>query len=202
MQSSKRVSFVPTVTVYPITKLSGDEDDKSRLYYSKDEMNSISLEVKAKIRELSGAVAFSSGARTDNQDYILDRTADPTLRGLELHLYPTRVVVKVLAMKSIIEYQSALNADSTKSDHEKMLSLAVSVTKLSQWSNVLAVETARLDSIRSCGEDYLIPISDPVDIAPFLAFKRRRITNNDGLEVRSFRSELTSLSDKKQPLKK
>jgi hypothetical protein len=171
------------ITVHPIPELSGNEVEKSRLYYSKDEMNSISVEAKAMMlkvsKELSKSGALPCRASIEKQGYIVGLTEDSSLRGLELHFCHTRVVNKVLAMKAIMKYQNTLKSDCTKSNQERMLSLALAITKLSQWSKSVAVETARLDSIRSYGEDYLIPISEPVDITPFPAVKRRRLVSRD-----------------------
>lgn len=48
-KSKRRVTFKPTITVQPIKNIAMQSEDKSRLYYSKDELKTLSLEIKAYI---------------------------------------------------------------------------------------------------------------------------------------------------------
>ena len=176
-QSKRRVSFKPTVTVQPIDCRMAQEE-KSRLYYSKEELNTFLLEVKA-IHTLSKGLpdpSSTSGAHATTRDCMLALEADPALRGLELYLCPIRVRNKVLAEKALLKYHKNLNANpNLLASEEKLQSMAATSAKLSHWSNLVAIETARLDSLRVYEGGYLIPINEPVDISlfPFPAIIKR-----------------------------
>ena len=74
--------------------------------------------------------------------------ADPALRGFERYLYPIRVRNKVLARKAMLKYQKNLNATPNKTSEYKLQLLAAASAKLSQWAKLVAIETARHDSLR------------------------------------------------------
>eukprot|EP00579_Thalassiosira_antarctica_P018960 CAMPEP_0201952752 /NCGR_PEP_ID=MMETSP0904-20121228/1395_1 /ASSEMBLY_ACC=CAM_ASM_000553 /TAXON_ID=420261 /ORGANISM="Thalassiosira antarctica, Strain CCMP982" /LENGTH=219 /DNA_ID=CAMNT_0048496517 /DNA_START=188 /DNA_END=845 /DNA_ORIENTATION=+ len=169
-QSRKRLRFQPTVKVQPID-CRMTKEEKSRSYYSKNELEAFSLEVKA-IHALSKNLPDASsacGAHATSRDCMIGLEADPALRGLERYLCPTRVRNKVLAQKALFKYHKQLNANPNQTSEEKLQSLAAASAKLSQWSTMVAMETARLDSLRAYEGDYLISINDPVDISPFPA---------------------------------
>lgn len=170
MQTKRKVSFLPTVTVHPVEKLCCNEDVKTRLFYSRDELNLFSCDAKAIIKKHRERTA-SCTAPDDRHNCILSLDADYyALRGLELYLFPNRVLNKVLTTIAIMKHQNILNGDSGMLENDKIPSLAQVCTKLSKWAQDLAMETARLDSIRSCGEHYPISIGEQVDV------KRRRVT--------------------------
>ena len=176
--NKKRVSFSATITVQPIESLT-EQGDKTRLYYTKDEMKTFASEAKL-VRRLS----LSSPSR--DGDYMLGIEAANTtsLRGLELYLYPeTRVRNKLAAERLMLSYQQKLNSNKNKSAEEKIMYLAAACSKLSKWSRLVALETARLDSLLVYDGDYLIPVdTNSVDIPPFPDYsvsKRRRVTVYD-----------------------
>eukprot|EP00579_Thalassiosira_antarctica_P029698 CAMPEP_0202032340 /NCGR_PEP_ID=MMETSP0905-20130828/65478_1 /ASSEMBLY_ACC=CAM_ASM_000554 /TAXON_ID=420261 /ORGANISM="Thalassiosira antarctica, Strain CCMP982" /LENGTH=144 /DNA_ID=CAMNT_0048596199 /DNA_START=194 /DNA_END=624 /DNA_ORIENTATION=- len=142
------------------------EEEKSRSYYSKNELKAFSLEVKA-ICTLSKKVPASSTccAHATTGDCIIGLGADPALRGLERYLSPIRVKNKVIAQKALLKYYKKLNANPNKTSEKKLQSLAVASAKVSQWSKSVAMETARVDSLRAHEGDYCISINDPVDIS-------------------------------------
>jgi len=181
-QSRKRLRFQPTVTVQPID-CRMTEEEKSRSYYSKNELKAFSLEVKA-ILALSNNLPDASstctcGAHATSRDCVIGLEADPALRGLERYVCPTRVRNKVLAQKSLLKYHKQLNVNPSKTSEEKLQSLAAASAKVSQWSKMVAKETARLDSLRAYEGEYLISTNDPVDISSFPATtKRRRVTSD------------------------
>ncbi len=156
-QSKRRVTFELMVAVQPID-CSMTRDEKSRSYYSKKE-----LKVSRQLPDTSS----SCGAHVAAIDCVIGLGADPALRGLELSLLPVRARNKAIASKGVLKYQNALEANSGKTSEEKLRSLARASAKLSHWSKLVARETARLDSLRAYGGDYLIPIDEPVDILPF-----------------------------------
>ena len=178
-KKKKRVSFKPTVVIQPIEPLARSQEDKSRLYHSKEEMKAFATEAK------SVHILSSSGG---NGACTLGLEAYPSLRGLELYLFlGTRVRNKVLAKQAFLRYQHNLNTNTSKAEEEKIMCLSAASQKLSNWSRLVALETARIDSLRVYDEDYLIPIdTDSVDIEPFPAFppsKRRRVTVEDDQDV-------------------
>jgi hypothetical protein len=177
MQTKRKVSFLPTVTVHPVMKLCCNEDDKKRLYYSRDELNSIQCDAKAIIK--AHRLKISCAVPEDKKHCIVGLDADYDLRGLELYLYPNRVINKVLTTNAIMKYQKTLNADSGMLENDKIRSLADLSSKLSKWTQAVALETARLDSIRSCGEDYPISIGEQVNA------KRRRVTCDNVVTISS-----------------
>ena len=106
-------------------------------------------------------------AHTSRQSCLLGLEANPSLRGLELHICPIRVRNKLLVQNFLLKYHRALKCDPTKTNEERQLALAGASAKLNQWSRLVAMETARVDSQRVYDMDYLIPISAPVTILPF-----------------------------------
>ena len=183
--AKRRVTFRPSVTVQPVENICMQEQDKSRLYYSKDELKVLTLEAKA-IHALSKEQlpdeSSPCGVHAARQDCMLGLEADPALRGLELYLCPTRVRNKQLAKKALLKYYRTISSDPTKSQEERLKCLSNASQKLmSQWSKKVALETARLDSIRAYDGDYLIPVDTPaVEICPFpVILKKRRVTQDD-----------------------
>ena len=183
-KSCRRIRFAPTVAVQPIDCTLTPEEH-SRAHYSKDEMAAFSLEVKAihtpskQLPDLS-----SCGVHESEQDCMVGLQADPDLRGIEHYVCPVRVRNRIIAQKVLLNYQRhfKFKADHSKTKEEKVQSLASVSAKLSNWSKLVALETARLDSIRAFDVDYLIPISEPVVISQFpaVATKRaRRVTCED-----------------------
>ncbi len=184
---NRRVTFKPTVTVQPIDcRMS--EVEKSRSYYSKEELNSFPLKVKAaQTRELTEtSSAFGAHHEITTQDGIVRMEADPPLRGLELKLCPIRVRNKLFVEKALLKVQNSLNANPKKTREEKLLSMAAASTGLSCWSRLVALETARLDALRAYEGDYLIPTDDePIHIMRFpcpTATKRRCVSVSLGGE--------------------
>ena len=173
-----RVFFKPTITVQPIDNLSKDPDQKARLFYTKDEFE----KEKTNIRRIAkdAMVAPSSS-------HCL---SDPILRGMEMYLCRPRVQNKHLARKAFLQYQHNINANTAMSNEEKQLRIAAASPKLSQWSRLVAIETARQDSYAAYGKDYLIPIdNNSIEIPPFPSLlsatdsKRRRVTVEEDYDI-------------------
>ena len=181
------VSFMPFVTVQPVERFTSTREDKLRLYYSTDELDAFSVEAKAS-RTLTKDIPSPStacSARVTKRDCLVGLNADPALRGLELYLCPIRVRNKLLAEKSFLKYHEKLSGDLTKTDDEKLACLAEASGVLGRWARMVAIETARLDSIRAYDDrDYPIPTSKmALTIEPFPATsiptKRRRLVDGD-----------------------
>lgn len=165
----RRVSFKPTITVQPVSNLSKDPEQKTRLFYTKEEFE----EEKTNIRRIAkDAMVLPSSSHC---------LSDPILRGMEMYLCRPRVQNKHLARKAFLQYQHNINANTSMSSEEKQLRIAAASSKLSQWSRLVAIETARQDSYAAFGKDYLIPIdNNSIEIPPFPSLlsatdsKRRR----------------------------
>lgn len=163
----RRVTFKPTITVQPVSNLSKDPEQKSRLYYTKDEFEQEKMSIR---RIAKDAMVAPSSSHC---------LSDPTLRGMEMYLCKPRVQNKHLARKAFLQYQHNINANTAMSNEEKQLRIAAASSKLSQWSRLVAMETARQDSYAAYSKDYLIPIdNNSVEIPPFPSLlsdsKRRR----------------------------
>ena len=81
-----------------------------------------------------------------------------SIRGLELILYTKRKQNKILANRSLLKYQQLLQSKDYLTTERKVQALAVASVKLTTWSRLVALETARLDALRAYDSDYLIPI--------------------------------------------
>ena len=176
--SKTSVRFEPSVTVQPID-CRATADEKIRGYYSKEELATISFEAKAicVASKKQRQDALSRGQQ--QQSYIL---TDPSLRGFELNLCPTRLQNKIVAQKTILKYQQKLNASTNKTSSEKLLKLGAVSAMMGQWSKQVAANQASLDSLQAYGFGYVIPITETLlQISPFPGtannIKRGRVTS-------------------------
>ena len=182
--NSKRVRFQPNVTVQPIDCTLTPEEH-SRSHYSKDEMAAFSLEVKKAVSRAPSVQSACCVVHACEGDCLAGLEADPALRGGGHYLCVHRVRNKYLVRKALLKYKRSLNAvhPSSKTREEKLNSLASASAKLSHWSRMVAMETARLDSLRAYDIDYMIPIGEPVVVTQFpisITTKRvRRVTCED-----------------------
>lgn len=170
---------MPTVRVKAVDKLARTPEDKSNLYYTRSEMHGFYLEVRE----------FQSSCKKDAvppRECLVRLDADPALRGLELFFYPLRVRNKIVARNNLLKYYKALNDEnnccsSSMTEEQKFHAFAAASAKVSQWSKLVARETARLDSLR-VNDTHISPISAPkttdiVDTIP--AIKRRTVSFDD-----------------------
>ena len=160
-QPKRNVSFRPTVTVHPVEKLANNEEDRSRMYLSQEEMNQISIKNRA--------IQLSSKEAHTSFEHGTAGLHASALRGPEVLLCPTQVSNRLFIRRTVLKYQRKLNAKPTKSDEENFTSLAALSTKLSQWSTLVALEAARRTS------DELILTNALADTSPFPTTKRRRV---------------------------
>lgn len=196
--TKKRVTLRPTVSVHEIEAQSMTKEEKSELYYTKDDLIMTNLEIKA-ICALSNQLPQTPYATClDEQDdndigsncVLAVEEVDGFLRGLEFHIYPQRFRNKLIARRALLKYQTHLQAKYPDITPEhKAKAMRTASEKLSAWSHLVAQETARLDSLRAYDSDYLIPLDDlPVQFLPFPtntvkrkgSFKEvRRVTSDD-----------------------
>ena len=155
------------------------EEERSRSYYSKKELEIFALEpkvAKTLSQELPGKPPTCS-VHTKSESCFVGLEISPALRGLELYVCPIRVRNKLLAKKALLKYNKQLNRDINRTREKKLQSLAAASATLNRWSTSVSLETARLDSLGAYECDYMISINDPVLILPFPAiYKRRRDT--------------------------
>ena len=182
-QNMKKISFTPSITVHPIHNLSRNQSDKSALYYSRDDLCSFYKDAKSMCRLSSTNLLLDEsllrGAHDVKQDCLLGLEANPEFRGLEQYVCPIRALNKLLAHKFILKYQRKMNSGACKTKEEKLIALAGACAKVSQWAKSVAMETARLDSLRAHSKDYLIHVGGPVAIIPFPPLKRRELITHD-----------------------
>jgi len=190
-KAERGVTFKATATVRTYSSSNGSttQEEKSKLHYSKQELNIFVLEAKV-ICSLSQGLPHipNSGTLLDvaldsmiplgiNNDDD-DDDATESLRGLELLMYPKRKQNKLIAHKTVLKYQALLNSKPHVDGEQKYLALAAASAKLNLWSTLVAVETARRDSVRAYERDYRIWIEAPGPLSaksPFsLYIKRRR----------------------------
>jgi hypothetical protein len=180
--TKKTVSFMPTYTVRTSQGCEDSTmDDKSRLYYSKHELDMMKLEANA-LCILSRALPATASTGThllDRCDSVLTRTravATDTPRGLELTMHPARKRIKLIAMQSLLRYQRLLDTKPNLGSEDRQLALAGASMRLTAWSTLVAMETARWDALRAYDSDnYPIPVvSEPVVISSPFSFQRKR----------------------------
>ena len=164
-----------TVSVYEFSAKPLAKEEKSDLYYTKDDYNMTILEVKA--IALTHQQPQVSGNSNSNNNSLVAAEADDFLRGIESHLYPQRFQNRLVARRALIKYQTHLqtNCAGITPDQQAKAMRAAS-EKLSAWSQLVAQETARLDSLRAYDAEYLIPLKDdPVEFSsyPDVTFERR-----------------------------
>ena len=160
-QPKRNVSFRPTVTVHPVEKLANNEEDRSRMYLSQEEMNQISIKNRA--------IQLSSKEAHTSFEHGTAGLHASALRGPEVLLCPTQVSNRLFIRRTVLKYQRKLNAKPTKSDEDNYISLAALSATLSHWSTLVALEAARRTS------DELILTNALADTSPFPTTKRRRV---------------------------
>ncbi len=153
-KSKKRVTFQKSVRVHEVEAQSMMKEEKAELYYTKDDLKMINLEVRA-IFALSNQLPQTTHTTCciDNQESnessncVLAIEADAFLRGLEFCIYPQRFYNKLVARRALLKYQSHLQTKYPNiSLEEKAKAMKTASKKLSTWSKLVALETARLDS--------------------------------------------------------
>jgi hypothetical protein len=166
-KAKKRVTLKTTVLVHEIdANKAMSNEEKSELYYTKDDLILTNLEVKA-ICALSNQLpqppSTSNCVDDQNNDSncVLAVETDGFLRGLEYHIYPQRFRNKMLTRRALLKYQTHLQMKYPDiTPDQKAKAMRTASEKLSAWSYLAAQETARLDSLRAYDGDYLIPLDD------------------------------------------
>mmetsp|Transcript_27221 Transcript_27221/g.38965 ORF Transcript_27221/g.38965 Transcript_27221/m.38965 type:complete len:221 (+) Transcript_27221:191-853(+) len=176
-KTKKRVTMNSTVSVHEFSANPMTKEEKSDLYYTKDDYNTTILEVKAiALTHQQPQVSYNSNS-SNSSNCLVAAEADGFLRGIESHLYPQRVHNRFVARRALIKYQTHLktNYEGITPDQQAK-AMRTASEKLNAWSHLVAQETARLDSIRAYDADYLIPlVGAPVEFSSYseFTFKRR-----------------------------
>jgi len=158
--AKKRVTMNPTVTVHEICAKPITKEEKSELYYTKDDYNMTILEVKA-IALTHQLLHVSEEDTSKRSNCTVAAEADGFLRGIESLVYPQRFQNKLVARRALIKYQRHLQTNCNGITLEqKAKAMRMASEKLSAWSHLVAQETARLDSLRAYDANYLIPLND------------------------------------------
>mmetsp|Transcript_26930 Transcript_26930/g.57752 ORF Transcript_26930/g.57752 Transcript_26930/m.57752 type:complete len:270 (-) Transcript_26930:115-924(-) len=191
--TKKSVTFKPTCTVGTHTRKGMTKEEKSRLYYSKQELEifnleahaicTLSIELPDIFRNTGPLLSMERQESMLGLDDNIITTMD-TLRGLELIMYPKRKQNKLIAQRSLLKYQTLLNSKPNVSGERKHLALAAASAKLNMWSSLVALETARLDVLRAYEGKYMLPIAPPVTIiSPFPFYKKRRQQRRGSMRI-------------------
>lgn len=170
----KRIQLHPTVAVYEFDAQPLTKEEKSELYYTKNDLDYFMLEVKqiAFLHRETGCIGDPSHGRSN-----ITSEDDDRHRGIEMLIYPQRCQNKLVSRRALLKYQTYLQTKRTDvTPEKKAAAMRAASEKLSSWSYLVAQETARLDSIRAYEADYLIPLDDKqVEFAsyPEHTFKRK-----------------------------
>ncbi|KAL7514065.1 hypothetical protein ACHAXN_011293 [Cyclotella atomus] len=200
-RSIRKISFNEDVRVRLICERSSEmtQDEKSQLYYSKNELTGFYQECKdickgviMNARSLSASDPSVSPAK--NLSSILD--SDYNLRGFEVQVCPMRKNNKAMVHKAVQMYHKQLNdLGSSLSPEQKEMILADAYSKLSYWSQMLALNIAQKDlpqeedsksSIRfagpvPCSTNFLSK-SIPTVVSPMTVQNKRSVDIGDDLQ--------------------
>ena len=176
-QPRRNVSFRSTVTVHSMEKLAKNDEDRSRMYQISNKNRAIQLSSKE--------------THTSFEHGTVGLHVDPALHGPEVLSCPKKVSNKLFIRITVLKFQRKLNAKPTKSDEENFISLAALSAKLSQWSTLVALESARRTSLQAYAGDELILTNALADTSPFPRTKRQRVAfdNEDDQLAKQRRSD-------------
>ena len=162
--TSKRIRFQESVRVRVID-CEMTREERALSFYSNDELKIAQAAAVGTITSVRSRSAIS----TATEDILRgDEEPDPVLRGMERYVYPNRRRNKEVIHKVMLKYQAKLKADGTKTEEEKIRLLGACIRKFNMMSMLVAIETARHDSLQAYGSDYLIPISKSADLTRYL----------------------------------
>ena len=202
--SSRRVTFKPFVNVRQSRTIRSAED-KSRMHYSKMELLSMVQDARSvailSSKKLADHSRLAVGPTEQSPSYLERLGNDDSMRGLEF-MHPARQAKKQLVRRAVLKYQRLIeNRYASAPYHEKSAMLASASAKLSEWSRLVSIETARVDSLSVFGAQYLIPVElEPVEITSFPLFKfKMREGSTSSL---AYKTRRVTADEDDQPLKK
>ncbi|KAL3782394.1 hypothetical protein HJC23_005442 [Cyclotella cryptica] len=170
MRSSKKISFNERVSVHPVPERSTNmtPGEKSQVYYSKEELTNFQLERKQICNKVIQQARFLSKINpavspAKNVSLILKSNAN--LRGFEALLCPTRKRNKTMALEAVHDYQNQLNAMKFSfTPQQKEVALAELYSKVTYWSQMLALFTARNDRSQLYELDMVRDSPQPIEV--------------------------------------
>lgn len=200
MKRSK-ISFNEDVRVHSIDERSSEmtQAEKSQVYYSKNELIAFHQECKDickgvinKARSLSASDPSVSPAK--NLSLILE--SDDSLRGFEVQVCPMRKNNKAMVHKAVRMYHKQLkDMGSLLSLEQKEMILADAYSKLSYWSQMLALMIAQKDEAQVEDTESSIRFASPVPcssaclsstipavVSPITVQKKRSVDIQDDLQ--------------------
>ena len=169
--AKKKLTLDPIVSVHEISAKPKTKEEKAKLYITKDDYDMAVLEVKAIAlthKQTNDPVSDEDKSNSNIFMLMVAAEAHDFLRGTEKYLFPKRFQNRVVARKALIMYQTHLQENYAGITLEqKAKAMRTASEKLSAWSQLIAQETARIDSLRAYdAADYMIPLDDaPVQVS-------------------------------------
>lgn len=170
---AKKLRFNESVRVQFICESSSTMTsvEKSKAYYSKDEMKQIQLAGKVVCRaaaERARMMSKSDSSVLPSQHFSRIVESDPSLRGFEI-VCSTRKKNRSLVNKAVIDYQNVLNAlKPALSAQQREDVLSEVYSSINCYSRVLAILTAKRDIVDANCQDIdgmpMIAPTNPVKI--------------------------------------
>jgi hypothetical protein len=168
--SLKKVTLNPIVSVHEISAKPKTKEEKAELFITNDDYNMAVLEVKAIALTHQPKAQMSDEDKSNSSIFMWMVAADAHdfLRGTEKYLFPKRFQNRLVVRKALIMYQTHLQKNYAGITLEqKAKAMRTASEKLSAWSQLIARETARIETQRAYdAADYMIPLDDaPVQVS-------------------------------------
>lgn len=150
--STKNIRFNESVRVQPIRQKSSNmtAEDKLKIYYSKEDMKRFQFEGRETCKvaaKRAVSLSASSPALSASEHFSHMIESDPTLRGLESLVCPTRLTNRSMVNKAVLSCQKELNAlKPPLSPQEREVALSQVYASISCCSKLLGMLTAKSDT--------------------------------------------------------
>jgi hypothetical protein len=152
---TKKVVFRETVRVQPISQKSSEmsPNEKSKLYYSKDDMQVFQAESKEVCKEAAKrarSLSVSDASLSTKEHFSSMLESDSRLRGLECHVCPIRKGNRAKVNEAVLACQKELNSFAgVLSPEQRQDVLANAYSSLTSCSQMLAYLVAKSDEIQA-----------------------------------------------------
>lgn len=162
---TKKVGFDETVRVRPISQKSSkmSTNEKSQLYYSKDDMKMFQAEGKEVCKEAAKrarSLSVSDPSLSTKEHFSSMLESDSRLRGFECHVCPVRKGNRAKVNEAVLACQKELDGfAAVLSPQQKQDVLANAYSSLTSCSQMLAYLVAKGDEIQAHEEHDGIEIS-------------------------------------------
>lgn len=161
MKSPKKVRFSRNVSARPILKMSSEMQtvEKSRVYYSRDDIQRIHDECRelcrGTIRRVQSLHAINPALSLE-QHFIKLIESDGRLRGFEVRLSSIRKESRSMINKAVVDLYLELKHMPTLCPRQKEIVLAQTYARLSCSSQMQAILTGGMDRLQSCQQDHAV----------------------------------------------